>query len=233
MYGEAMPFFQLQPGDLQAIVLSLKVASAATLLSTPVGIAVAYLFVHTRMPGKTLLEGVVNLPLVLPPVVVGYMLLILLGRNGWIGSILARYDIHVVFTLTGAIIASAVVGFPLLVRSVRLGMESVDPSYSRAARTLGAGPWNVFCTITLPLCGRAVFAGMTLMFARSLGEFGATIILAGNIPGITQTIPLAIYEYTSSPGGDRMALTLCLVSILLSFIVLLVSGAAGKTLNKK
>ena len=231
MIGDTMSF--LQPSDMQAIVLSFKVASTATLLSTPVGIGVAYLLVHTKIPGKTLLEGVVNLPLVLPPVVVGYLLLILFGRNGWIVSLLVRFDIPVIFTLTGAIIASSVVGFPLLVRSIRLGMESVDISYCRAARTLGAGAWDAFFSITLPLSGRAVFAGMTLMFARSLGEFGATIILAGNIPGITQTIPLAIYEYTSSPGGDRMALSLCLVSILLSFVVLLVSGAATKTLNKR
>ena len=225
-----MPF--LQPSDFQAILLSFKVACTATLVSTPLGIGVAYLLVHTRIPGKSVLEGVVNLPLVLPPVVVGYLLLVLFGRHGWIGSLLARFDLQVIFTLTGAIIASAVVGFPLLVRSIRLGMESVDASYSRAARTLGAGPWDAFFTITLPLSGRAVFAGMTLMFARSLGEFGATIILAGNIPGVTQTIPLAIYEYTSSPHGDQMALSLCLVSILLSFLVLLVSSAATKTFNK-
>jgi len=223
----------LQPADLAAIVLSVKVACAATLLSTPLGIGVAYLLVHTRIPGKALWEGLVNLPLVLPPVVIGYLLLVLFGRHGWIGAWLIRFDIQIIFTLTGAIIASAVVGFPLLVRSIRLGMESVDPSYARAARTLGAGNWDAFFTITLPLCGRAVFAGMTLMFARSLGEFGATIILAGNIPGVTQTIPLAIYEYTSSPGGDRMALSLCLVSILLSFVVLLASGAATKTLARR
>jgi molybdate transport system permease protein len=158
---------------------------------------------------------------------------VLFGRHGWIGAWLIRFDIQIIFTLAGAIIASAVVGFPLLVRSIRLGMESVDASSHRAARTLGASAWDAFFSITLPLSGRAVFAGMTLMFARSLGEFGATIILAGNIPGVTQTIPLAIYEYTSSPGGDRMALSLCLVSILLSFIVLLASGAASKRFDRK
>jgi molybdate transport system permease protein len=223
----------LQPSDLNAILLSFKVASTATLLATPLGIGVAYLLVHTRIPGKAIIEGIVNLPLVLPPVVIGYLLLVLFGRRGWIGGLLIRLDIQVIFTLTGAIIASAVVGFPLLVRSVRLGMESVDASSQMAARTLGASAWDAFFTITLPLSGRAVFAGMTLMFARSLGEFGATIILAGNIPGVTQTIPLAIYEYTSSPGGDRMALSLCLVSILLSFAVLLASGAASKSLDRK
>jgi molybdate transport system permease protein len=222
----------LQPSDIQAIILSFKVAFSATLLSTPLGIGVAYILVHTRIPGKAFWEGLVNLPLVLPPVVIGYLLLVLFGRHGWIGQFLAKFDIQIIFTLTGAIIASAVVGFPLLVRSIRLGMESVDASYRRAARTLGAGFWDTFFTITLPLSGRAILAGMTLMFARSLGEFGATIILAGNIPGVTQTIPLAIYEYTRSPRGDRMALSLCLVSILLSFIVLLASSAAAKTLNK-
>ena len=169
----------------------------------------------------------------LPPVVVGYLLLVLFGRRGFLGSWLMEYDIQVIFTLTGAIIASSVVGFPLLVRSIRLGMESIDPAFCRAARTLGASGWDAFFTVTLPLSGKAVFAGMTLMFARSLGEFGATIILAGNIPGVTQTIPLAIYEYTSTPGGDRMALTLCLVSILLSFVVLLASGAASRSLDRK
>ncbi len=223
----------LQPSDLDAILLSFKVASSATLLSTPLGIGVAYMLVHTRIPGKTLIEGIVNLPLVLPPVVVGYLLLLLFGRKGLIGSWLYHLDIQIIFTLTGAIIASSVVGFPLLVRSIRLGMESVDTSYRDAARTLGASPWDAFFSITLPLSGRAVFAGMTLMFARSLGEFGATIILAGNIPGVTQTIPLAIYEYTSTPGGDRMALSLCLVSILLSFLVLLANSLANKTIKRQ
>nr|WP_321467688.1 molybdate ABC transporter permease subunit [uncultured Desulfobulbus sp.] len=223
----------LQPSDLDAILLSFKVACSATLLATPLGIGVAYLLVHTRIPGKTIIEGIINLPLVLPPVVIGYLLLLLFGRQGWIGSWLHHFDIHIIFTLTGAVIASAVVGFPLLVRSIRLGMESVDASYREAARTLGASGWDAFFTITLPLSGRAVFAGMTLMFARSLGEFGATIILAGNIPGVTQTIPLAIYEYTSTPGGDRMALSLCLVSILLSFIVLLANSLANKSIERK
>jgi molybdate transport system permease protein len=223
----------LQPSDIQAIILSLKVACAATLLTAPLGIGVAYLLSYTRIPGKTVLEGVINLPLVLPPVVIGYLLLVLLGRHGWIGQFLDRFDIRIIFTLTGAVIASSVVGFPLLVRAIRIGMESIDASYYKAARTLGAGPWDAFLTITLPLSGKAIFAGMTLMFARSLGEFGATIILAGNIPGVTQTIPLAIYEYTSSPRGDRMALSLCLVSILLSFIVLLVSSAATRSLDRR
>lgn len=223
----------LQPSDWQAILLSIKVACAATLIATPFGVAVAYVLVHTKLPGKMFFEGIVNLPLSLPPVVIGYLLLLLFGKNGWIGSWLLHFHIQIIFTLTGAIIASAVVGFPLLVRSIRLGMESIDSSYHKASRTLGASAWDAFVTVTLPLSARAIFAGMTLMFARSLGEFGATIILAGNIPGITQTIPLAIYEYTSSPHGDRMALSLCLVSISLSFIVLLINGLANRSLEKR
>ncbi len=225
--------FTLSNDDLTAIRLSLQVAMTATLVALPPGIAVAYFLAFSKMRGKALVEGLINLPLVLPPVVVGYLLLLLLGRNGWLGGVLADLNIRVIFTLTGAIIASSVVGFPLLVRSIRIGMEGIDRPCIQAARTLGASWWDSLFTIILPLSGRAILAGMTLMFARSLGEFGATIILAGNIPGVTQTIPLAIYEYTSTPGGDRMALTLCLVSILLSFIVLLASGAASKSLDRK
>jgi molybdate transport system permease protein len=223
----------LSPQDIQAVVLSLKVATTATLIATPLGIGVAYLLAFGTMRGKAIIEGIINLPLVLPPVVVGYLLLLTFGQHGFIGRSLRHLDIQIIFTLTGAVIASAVVGFPLLVRSIRIGMESIDPAYAKVARTLGAGWWDSFLTIILPLSVRAIFAGMTLMFARSLGEFGATVILAGNIPGVTQTIPLAIYEYTSTPGGDSMALTLCLVSIALSFTVLLASEAATRTLRKR
>jgi molybdate transport system permease protein len=223
----------LSPQDMQAIWLSIKVAFGATLIATPFGFAVAYVLVFARIPGKTLLEGLVNLPLVLPPVVVGYLLLLLFGQSGYLGPLLGRLDIRIIFTLAGAVLASAVVGFPLLVRAIRIGMEGIDRNCLQAARTLGAGWWDVLLTITLPLAGRAVLAGMTMMFARSLGEFGATIILAGNIPGVTQTIPLAIYEYTSTPGGDTMALHLCLVSIILSFSVLLASEAATRTLRRR
>lgn len=223
----------LSPQDLQAIWLSGKVACAATLLSVPFGLAASYLLVFVRFPGKAVVEGIINLPLVLPPVVVGYLLLLLFGQNGGFGPLLNSFGIRIIFTLTGAVIASAVVGFPLLVRAIRIGMEAIDERYLQASRTLGARWWDTMLTIILPLTGRALLAGMTLMFARSLGEFGATIILAGNIPGITQTIPLAIYEYTNTPGGDRMALTLCLVSIVLSFVVLLVSDAVGRSFKRR
>ena len=222
----------LSPQDFSAIAHSLKVAFAATLLALPAGIAVAYFLAFSRMRGKALVEGVINLPLVLPPVVVGYLLLLAFGRNGAIGSLLARFDIQVIFTLQAAVIASMVVGFPLMVRSIRIGMETIDPAYFRVARTLGAGWLDAFWSILLPLCGRAILAGASLMFARSLGEFGATVILAGNIPGVTQTIPLAIYEYTATPGGDSMALSLCLVSIGLSFGVLLVSESVTRRLQR-
>ena len=222
----------LSPQDMEAIILSLKVSTAATLCSLPFGFAVSCLLVFTRMPGRTILEGIINLPLVLPPVVIGYLLLLLFGQSGFLGPVLRFFDLRIIFTLKGAVIASAVVGFPLLVRSIRIGMEGIDQQHIQTARTLGAQWWDILYTIVLPLSRRAVLAGMTLMFARSLGEFGATIILAGNIPGITQTIPLAIYEYTNTPGGDRMALTLCLVSIGLSFTVLLVSEAAIRSFKK-
>jgi molybdate transport system permease protein len=165
--------------------------------------------------------------------VVGYLLLLAFGRNGPVGALLSLCNIQIIFTLKGAVIASTVVGFPLLVRAIRIGMESIDRAAVQAARTLGAGFWDSLVTITLPLTGKAVISGMTLMFARSLGEFGATIILAGNIPGVTQTIPLAIYEYSSTPGGDRMALGLCAVSIGLSFVVLLISETVNRSMVKK
>lgn len=224
--------FSITPQDVQAIVLSMKVACAATIISVPAGFAAAYLLVFSRVPGKAVFEGLFNLPLVLPPVVVGYLLLIMLGQSG-LGPYLNAMGIRVIFSLNGAIVASAVVGFPLLVRSLRIGMEDIDENSISAARTLGAGWWDTLFTVILPLSGRALIAGMTLMFARSLGEFGATIILAGNIPGVTQTIPLAIFDYTNTPGGDSMALSLCLVSIIVSFVVLMISESMNRSLKKK
>lgn len=222
----------LSPQDYQAVLLSLKVAVAATLLALPMGFGVAYLLVFSKVPGRPVIEGLVNLPLVLPPVVIGYLLLLVFGQAGALGQTLSFFDLRIVFTLKGAVIASAVVGFPLLVRSIRLGMEGIEHEYIQAAQTLGAQWFDLLWSIILPLSKRAIIAGMSLMFARSLGEFGATIILAGNIPGVTQTIPLAIYEYTNTPGGDSLALSLCLVSIGLSFLVLLISEAASRSMKK-
>lgn len=219
--------------DMIAIRLSLQVATLATILALPIGYATAYVLVFSKMKGKALLEGVINLPLVLPPVVVGYLLLLTFGKNGIFGSMLSSLGIQVVFTIKGAVVASVVVGFPLLVRSIRIGLEGIDSHYMLASRTLGANWWDTLFSIVIPMSCKATIAGMTLMFARSLGEFGATVILAGNIPGVTQTIPLAIYQYTSTPGGDAMALNLCMVSIALSFGVLMISEASNRAMSKR
>ncbi len=223
----------LSPSDLSAIRLSLKVAFSTTILTLPAGFAVAYFLARTRFRGKAIVEGFVNLPLVVPPIVTGYLLLLLFGRNGVLGEFLSLFDLRVIFTLTGAVIASAVVGFPLLVRAIRIGLEEIDCQYAQAARSLGAGWWDTLFHITIPLCFRSIIAGMSLMFSRSLGEFGATIILAGNIPGRTQTIPLAIFQYTTMPEGDTMALSLCLVSIFLSFFVLLAAELVNRSVLRR
>jgi molybdate transport system permease protein len=222
----------LTPEDITAIWLSLKVALTATALSLPAGFAIAWVLVFKRLRGKVVLEVLINLPLTLPPVVIGYFLLLLLGKNGWAGKLLAESGFQVIFTWKAAVIASAVVGFPLLVRSIRLGMESIDRQLIEASRSLGASWYDTLLTIILPLSLRGIFAGSSLMFARSLGEFGATIIVAGNIPGRTQTIPLAIYDYASSPSSSSMALSLCLVSIVISVAVLIVHEMLGKKLDR-
>lgn len=224
--------FDFSPTDWQAMEMSARVALTATLLSLPFGFAAAYLLVFTRMPGKALFDGIVNLPLVLPPVVVGYLLLIALGNRSWLGGLLAEWDIQIIFTWKAAILASMVVGFPLLVRSLRIAMEGIDEQLIQASRTLGAHWYDTLFSVILPLSARGLIAGASLMFARSLGEFGATIIIAGNIPGVTQTIPLAIYDYTSTPGGDRMALGLCLVSIVLALTVLIFNEGLVKRVNR-
>lgn len=212
----------LTSAEYLAILLSLKVALFATLLSLPIGFAAAYMLAFGRFRGKLIFDVLINAPLTLPPVVVGYLLLVLLGKNGWVGSVLDRVGVNVLFTWKAAVIATSVVGFPLLVRSIRLAMVSIDDRLIATSRSLGAGRLDAVLSIIAPLSLKGVMAGSALMFARSLGEFGATIIVAGNIPGITQTIPLAIYDYAGSPGGDSMALTLCAVSVVISVAVLLV-----------
>jgi molybdate transport system permease protein len=219
--------------DYDAIRLSLQVSVAATLLSLPFGFAFAYLITFARFRGKIVLEVLVNLPLTLPPVVIGYFLLLLLGKKGWLGSLLNEAGIRLIFTLKAAVIASAVVGFPLLVRSLRIGMEGIDPQLINASRTLGARWHDTLLTVILPLSLPGLLAGSSLMFARSLGEFGATIIVAGNIPGVTQTIPLAIYEYASSPTSEMMALSLCLVSVAISLVVLFLHETMAKKMVRK
>ena len=223
----------LSPADYDAIRLSAQVAIAATILSLPFGFAFAYLITFVKFRGKMLLEVVVNLPLTLPPVVVGYFLLLLLGKRGWLGFLLNEAGIRVIFTLKAAVIASAIVGFPLLVRSLRIGMESIDPQLIKASRTLGARWHDTLLTVILPLSVPGLLAGSSLMFARSLGEFGATIIVAGNIPGVTQTIPLAIYEYAASPTSENMALSLCLVSVFISMTVLFLHEITARKLARR
>ncbi|MDA8414166.1 MAG: molybdate ABC transporter permease subunit [Desulfobacteraceae bacterium] len=219
----------LNAAEYSAILLSLKVSTVATLLTLPVGFATAYIQTYRQFRGKVALDVIVNLPLTLPPVVIGYLLLLILGRNGFIGQhILQPLGITLIFTWKAAVIATAVVGFPLMVRSIRIGMESIDQRLLQASRTLGAGWFDSMVTVILPLSVRGVLAGSALMFARGLGEFGATIIVAGNIPGVTQTIPLAIYDYAASPDGDSLAMTLCLVSVAISVVVLLFHEYLGR-----
>ena len=212
------------PDELTAIQLSLKVALWATFGSLPLGLLTAYALARWRFPGKLLLDGIIHLPLVMPPVVTGYLLLLSFGRRGFIGAPLAEYfGIVFSFRWTGAALACGVMAFPLLVRAIRLSFEAVDHRLEEAAGTLGASrPW-VFATVTLPLALPGVLAGMVLGYAKALGEFGATITFVSNIPGETQTLPSAIYTFTQVPGGDSGALRLTLVSIGLAFAAMVAS----------
>lgn len=187
-----------------------------------------------RIRGRVVLDVAVNLPLTLPPVVIGYLLLLLLGHQGFIGRmVLQPLGIKLIFTWKAAVIATAVVGFPLMVRSMRTGMEGIDERLVHVSRLLGARTLDSIVTVIVPLSVRGIIAGSALMFARGLGEFGATVIVAGNIPGVTQTIPLAIYEYVSSPRGDVMALSLCAVSIVISVAVLVFHEWLGLRMVRK
>ncbi|MHC2107708.1 molybdate ABC transporter permease subunit [Methylobacterium sp. CM6246] len=215
--------FGLPPDAWNAVTLSLRVASAATLASLLPGLAVAWLLARRRFPGRALLDGLVHLPLILPPVVTGYLLLLALGRRGFLGSALAEIGIVFAFRWTGAALACAVMGFPLMVRAMRLSIEAVDPRLEQAAGTLGASPLAVFLTVTLPLSLPGCIAGAVLAFAKAMGEFGATITFVSNIPGETQTLPSAIYTLTQVPGGEGPALRLTLISVALSVAALLVS----------
>src|SRR5262249_40369332 len=214
----------LSPEEWTAVHLSVRVATVAMLASLPFGIAVAYVLARGRFPGKSILDGIVFLPLILPPVVTGYLLLLSFGRRGPIGAFLDQhFGIVFSFRWTGAALACAVMAFPLLVRAVRLSIEAIDTRLEDAAATLGAGGFLAFITITLPLALPGIIAGMVLGFARALGEFGATITFVSNIPGETQTISAAIYTYTQVPGGDVPALRLVGVAIALALAALVVS----------
>jgi molybdate transport system permease protein len=216
--------WSLSPAETAALLLSLKVAFWSVAASLPFAVALAWILSRLSFPGKSLLDALVHLPLVLPPVVVGYFLLLLFGRRGPIGAFLEEYlGITFMFRWTGAALACAIMGLPLLVRAVRQSLDAVDRGLEAAAATLGAPPLWVFASVTLPLILPGILTGMLLSFARSLGEFGATITFVSNIPGETQTLPLAIYAFTQVPGGDAQALRLCILSILLSLAALMAS----------
>ena len=229
-----MDWLSLSDEEWTAIRLSLRVATVAVLVSLPLGIAVALALARGRFWGKSLLNGVVHLPLILPPVVTGFILLILFGRRGPIGALLSDwFGIVLSFRWTGAALACGVMGFPLMVRSIRLSIEAVDRKLEEAAGTLGASPAWVFLTVTLPLILPGVIAGMILAFAKAMGEFGATITFVSNIPGETQTLSAAIYTFTQVPGGDVGAMRLTLVAIAISMVALLASEILAQRLGRK
>ncbi|TAJ85939.1 molybdate ABC transporter permease subunit [Reyranella sp.] len=217
-----------------AVRLSLLVATTATLASLPFGIAIAWLLARGKFWGKSVLDTLVHLPLILPPVVTGYLLLLSFGRRGFIGSFLAdEFGIVFSFRWTGAALACAIMGFPLMVRAIRLSIEAVDRRLEAAAGTLGANPLWVFATVTLPLCLPGIIAGAILGFAKSMGEFGATITFVSNIPGETQTLPSLIYTLTQVPGGDAAAMRLTLVSIAISMVALLGSELLARRIGSR
>ncbi|MFW1460528.1 molybdate ABC transporter permease subunit [Vibrio parahaemolyticus] len=224
--------------EYQALMLSLKVGAYAVLWLIPLGVFLAWLLSRKEFFGKSILDSLIHLPLVLPPVVIGYLLLVSLGRQGFLGRWLYE-NLGLVFSFNwkGAVVACIVVALPLMVRSVRLSLESVDPKLEHAASTLGASPLKVFLTITLPLTIPGIITGTMLSFARSLGEFGATISFVSNIPGETQTIPLAMYNFIETPGAEMEAARLCIISIALALSTLMISewlnGKAASRLGAK
>jgi len=232
--GERAIMFTLTPEELVAIKLSLRVAVVATAASLPIGILVALALARGRFLGRGLLNALVLVPLVLPPVVTGYLLLLAFGRNGPLGRWFAEHlGIVFAFRWTGAALACAVIAFPLMVRAIRLSIEGVDRRLEQAAATLGANRFFVFVTVTLPLIASGLLAGAILAFARSMGEFGATITFVSNIPGETQTLPTLIYTFTQVPGGDAPALRLTLISLVISLAAVLVSEALAQRVSRR
>lgn len=228
-----MQVFGLSADAAEAVRLSLKVAFWAMLWSLPFGLAAALVLARGRFWGKSLFDGFVHLPLVMPPVVTGYILLLLFSPNGPLGRAFAEIGVTFAFRWTGAALAAAVTALPLMVRAMRLSLEAVDRRLEEAAGTLGASRIAAFLLVTLPLMAPGIIAGMVLCFARSLGEFGATITFVSNIPGETQTIPLAIYALTQTPGGDAAALRLTAVAIILSFAALLASELLARQAGRR
>ncbi len=223
----------LGPDEWAAVALSLKVSFWATLISLPIGIFVAYALARWRFPGHFLLNSLVHLPLVMPPVVTGYLLLLAFGNRGVIGGFLQNFGISFAFHWTGAALAAAIMAFPLMVRSIRLSIEAVDPKIEEAARTLGASPIWTFVTITLPLSLPGLLTGSLLAFAKAMGEFGATITFVSNIPGQTQTIPSAIYAFLQVPGAEGAAARLVLISIIVALGALLLSELLARRVERR
>ncbi|WP_377190986.1 molybdate ABC transporter permease subunit [Ruegeria meonggei] len=218
----------LGPAELEALRLSLRVSFWATLVTLPFGIFVAYALARWRFPGRQLLNGLVHLPLILPPVVTGYLLLLTFGIQGPLGKLLAELGIVVAFRWTGAALAAGIMAFPLMVRAIRLSIEAVDPKLEQAGATLGASRPFVFATVTLPMILPGVIAGAILAFAKAMGEFGATITFVSNIPGQTQTLPSAVYAFLQVPGGENAATRLVVVSIIIAMGALLLSEYVGR-----
>lgn len=223
----------LGPDDLGAVMLSLKVAATATLVALPFAVAVALVLAKGRFVGRTLVDALVHLPLVLPPVATGYALLVLFGRRGAIGSILAQAGVVFAFSWTGAALAAGIMAFPLMVRPIRLSIEAIDREVDESARTLGAGALMRFWTVTLPLAMPGIAAAAVLGFAKALGEFGATITFVGAIPGETLTLPSAIYGAAQSPGGESRALALCGIAAVIAVVAVLFSGRVSEHLARK
>ncbi len=220
--------------EVTALLLSLKVSSVAVLFSLPLGIVCAWILARTEFPGKSLFDSLIHLPLVLPPVVIGYILLISMGRQGAIGSLLYDwFGLSFSFSWRGAALAAAIVSFPLMVRAIRLSFESVDIRLEQAARTLGSCRLRVFFTITLPLAFPGIVSGMVLAFARSLGEFGSTITFVSNIPGETRTIPLAMYSFIQTPGAEHEAARLCVIAIIIAVLSLTASQWLAKKAQQR
>ena len=224
----------LTPAETAALWLSLQVSAVATLVSLPLGVGVAWVIVRSRLPGRSILNAIVHVPLIMPPVVVGYLLLLAFGRRGWIGAWLDEtFGIQVAFTWVGAAVASAIVAFPLLVRAVRLSLEAVDGKLEQAARTLGAGRADVFRSVTLPLILPGIVTGAILAFARCIGEFGATITFVGNIPGETQTLPLLLYQFANQPGEEDAAVRIVVISLVVAFAALFASEALARRVARR
>lgn len=218
----------LGPEEWRAVALSLQVAFWATVVSLPFGIFTAYALARWSFPGKQLVNGLVHLPLILPPVVTGYLLLLTFGTRGPIGGWLAEFGIVFAFRWTGAALAAGVMAFPLMVRAIRLSIEAVDPKLEQASATLGASPAWVFVTVTLPMTVPGILAGTILAFAKAMGEFGATITFVSNIPGQTRTVPSAIYAFLQVPGGEGSAMKLVIVSVVVAMGALLLSEVIGR-----